>query len=158
MSVNRYKPHVLIIPEDDANRQLANGFVLNISIGQVQIEPVARGWGHVCEIFVSDHAPLMGKFENRFVVLLIDFDGDVNRLQKVKQQIPAPLTDRVFILGAQTEPEKLKQAGLGSYEDIGGRMAEDCRNGTQTIWAHELLRHNEGQLNRLREAVCPNLI
>ncbi|MGO9172885.1 MAG: hypothetical protein ACLP7P_13115 [Rhodomicrobium sp.] len=154
MSVNRYKPHVLIIPEDDANRQLANGFVLNISVGQVQIEPVARGWRHVCEIFVADHAPLMDKFENRFIVLLIDFDGDGNRLQKVQQQIPASLTDRVFILGAQTEPEELKQAGLGSYEDIGRTMAEDCQNGTQTVWAHELLRHNEGELNRLREAVC----
>lgn len=96
----------------------------------------------------------MDKFKNRFIVLLIDFDGDVNRLQEVQQRIPAPLADRVFVLGVQTEPEKLKQAVPGSYEDIGGRMAEDCRNETQTIWDHELLRHNEGELNRLRKAVC----
>lgn len=30
MSVNRYQPHVLVLPEDDANRQLANGFVLDL--------------------------------------------------------------------------------------------------------------------------------
>jgi len=154
MSVNRYKPHVLIIPEDDANRQLANGFNLNISATQLQVEQAARGWRHVYEIFVSDYAPLMDKFKNRFIVLLIDFDDDLDRLQEVKLQIPHDLADRVFILGARTEPEALKQAGLGSYEAIGRTMAEDCQNKTQTIWGHELLRHNEGELNRLREAVC----
>lgn len=30
MSVNKYKPHVLVLPEDDANRQLANGFLLGL--------------------------------------------------------------------------------------------------------------------------------
>ena len=29
MSVNKYLPHVLVLPEDDANRQLANGFLLD---------------------------------------------------------------------------------------------------------------------------------
>jgi hypothetical protein len=28
--VNRYLPHVLVLPEDDANRQIANGFVLDL--------------------------------------------------------------------------------------------------------------------------------
>ncbi|MGO9485004.1 MAG: hypothetical protein ACLPX9_10535 [Rhodomicrobium sp.] len=153
MSVNRYKPHVLVIPEDDANRQLAVGFDLNMSTNQLQVEQVARGWRHVYEIFVSDYAPTMDKFEHRIIVLLIDFDDDLNRLQEVKRQIPAHLTNRVFILGARTEPEALKQAGLGAFEAIGRTMADDCRSGTQAIWAHELLRHNEGELNRLREAV-----
>jgi hypothetical protein len=27
MSANKYKPHVVVLPEDDANRQLANGFL-----------------------------------------------------------------------------------------------------------------------------------
>jgi hypothetical protein len=30
MSVNKYQPHVLLLPEDDANTELANGFVLEI--------------------------------------------------------------------------------------------------------------------------------
>jgi len=30
MSVNGHLPHVLVLPEDDANRQLANGFVLDL--------------------------------------------------------------------------------------------------------------------------------
>lgn len=28
MSTNKFQPHVLIFPEDDANRQIANGFLL----------------------------------------------------------------------------------------------------------------------------------
>jgi len=27
MSPNQYQPHILVLPEDDANRQIANGFI-----------------------------------------------------------------------------------------------------------------------------------
>jgi hypothetical protein len=30
--MNRYQPHVFVLPEDDANRQLANGFLLDESL------------------------------------------------------------------------------------------------------------------------------
>lgn len=30
MSVNRHKEHILVLPEDDANRQMANGLVLEM--------------------------------------------------------------------------------------------------------------------------------
>lgn len=36
-------------------------------------------------------------------------------------------------------------------------MAEDCREGTNTMWDHELLRHNAGELERLRKRVRPIL-
>ncbi len=44
MSANKYQPHLLILPEDDANRELANGFILNQAINPrvVQIMPPAR--------------------------------------------------------------------------------------------------------------------
>ncbi len=32
MSVNKYKPHVLILPEDDADRQIANGFCTELGV------------------------------------------------------------------------------------------------------------------------------
>ena len=31
MSIDRYADHVFVIPEDDANRQIANGFCLDLS-------------------------------------------------------------------------------------------------------------------------------
>ena len=90
------------------------------------------------------------------MVLLIDFDGDVARLQYVRDRIPEHLTDRVYVLGALNEPEDLK-AALGSYETIGLAMARDCREETETTWGHALLRHNASELTRLREHVRPIL-
>jgi hypothetical protein len=73
-------------------------------------------------------------------------------LNEVKEAIPERLKERVFILGAWKEPEDLRQA-LGSYESIGLRMAKDCRDDTDDIWAHSLLRHNAGELERLRKHI-----
>lgn len=93
---------------------------------------------------------------SRLMVLLIDFDGEELRLQDAKDRIPGHLTERVFILGALIEPEELKKV-LGPYERIGKAMAQDCREGTDTIWAHDLLRHNANELARLRQVVRPIL-
>ena len=156
MSVNRELPHVFVIPEDDANRQLANGFHLGLDLTrQMQVLLVAGGWRKVLERFRSDHVREMDN-PNQVVVLLIDFDAQANRLEQAKAEIPDHLIDRVFILGAWTEPEDLK-ADLGTYETIGLAMAKDCREETDRIWGHDLLRHNSSEIDRLRERVCPIL-
>jgi hypothetical protein len=152
MSVNKYQPHILILPDDDANRQLANGFDRSVAHRQFQILPPAGGWGLVCDLMASDHAGFMRRYPNRFMVLLIDFDDQPNRLEHVKSRIPEDLHERVFVLGALTDPEDLRQA-LGSYETIGGQIATDCRNDSQAIWDHELLQHNASELLRVRDAV-----
>jgi len=156
--VNREQPHVIVLPEDDANRQLANGFQLRLDWDRqrwLRVLPVAGGWTYVLQLLPTLE---MDRWPLRLVVLLIDFDNHFTaRLQNVKAQIPAHLTDRVFILGALQTPEALKKAGLGSYEDIGVAMAEDCRQETDTTWGHALLQHNAGELDRLRQRVRPLL-
>lgn len=154
MSVNKYQEHIFVLPEDDANRQLANGFLLGLSTRQVQVLAEAGGWAQVRDRFVSDHVEPMRRHATRSMVLLIDFDGRPNRLKTMKTAIPSDLTDRVFVLGALKEPEALRQAGLGSYESIGRTLADECRSGEEEIWVHNLLRHNQGELMRLRNAVC----
>ncbi len=158
MSVNRYLPHVLVLPEDDANRQLANGFLLGryLSARKIQVLEEAGGWNEVLERFLSDHVDGMNLYPGRCMVLLIDFDGREERLQVAKARIPGPLTDRVFVLGALSEPEALRPS-LGSYETIGLAMARDCREETNITWGHHLLRHNVNELDRLRERVRPLL-
>lgn len=148
---------MLVLPEDDANRQLATGFDLNVSSPQYRVEEGAGGWHRVCECFVSDHLIPMQKYTERYMVLLIDFDNDLSRLETVKLQIPDDIADRVFVIGARNNPEALKRAGLGSYETIGSLLADDCRGETEVTWSHDLLRHNEGELTRLRDAVRPFL-
>jgi hypothetical protein len=160
MSVNKNRPHIFVLPKDDANRQLANGFFLDHSLwnrrSRFQVLAEAGGWGRVSECFQSDHIQDMERFPHRFMVLLIDFDGREDRLDDAKAAIPDHLTDRVFILGALTEPEALRQS-LGSYETIGLAMAKDCREETDTTWGHDLLRHNASELERLRTQVRPIL-
>lgn len=158
MSVNKHLPHVLVLPEDDANGQLANGFQLDplLDTRRMQILEEAGGWGEVLNRFNEDHVPEMDKYATRLMVLLVDFDDKEHRLDIVKAAIPDRLRERVFILGAWSQPERLRQA-MGSYESIGLAMAKDCRNDTDEIWAHDLLRHNAGELFRLREHVRPIL-
>lgn len=166
MSVNKYQPHIKVLPEDDANRQLANGFLLEVGRmevdrkevdrtrqRQMQVLPVAGGWQNVLNLFISDHVAEMEKYSTRFMILLIDFDGKEDRLNNAKVAIPNHLTDRVFILGVWSEPEALKRATLDSYETIGRNLARDCLEETDTTWEHNLLRHNGGELDRLRKHV-----
>ena len=155
MSVNKYRPHVFVLPEDDANRQLAIGFLRDqaLRIERVQVLREAGGWTKVLEKFRSVHVVELDRYPQRFLVLLIDFDSNQERFAKTQVEIPEHLTERVFILGVLSKPEALKQANLGSYEDIGLAMAKDCRAETDATWGHHLLRHNAGELDRLRERV-----
>src|ERR1700722_4605508 len=154
MSVNKHLPHVLVLPEDDANRQLANGFQLDplLDTRRMQILEEAGGWQEVLNRLKEDHVREMDRYANRFMVLLIDFDGKQDRLNIVRAAIPERLQERVFVLGARNEPEELRQ-NLGSYETIGKALAKECADNTDETWAHGLLRHNSGELERLRKQV-----
>jgi len=160
MSANKHKPHVLVLPEDDANRDLANGFQLGLDLPlqrRMQVLPVAGGWAGVLDRFESDEVRGLGRFPDRLMVLLIDFDGDAGRLDAVKKRIPERLMERVFVLGAWSEPENLK-AQLGRpYETIGQALARDCREQTDTTWGHSLLRHNATEIERLQDRIRPIL-
>jgi hypothetical protein len=148
-----------VFPEDDADRQMAIGFHLYLDqrvSRQFQVLNPAGGWLKLLECFKSDHVGLMDKFQNRFLILLFDFDADEGRLEKAKGFIPAHLHDRVFILGAWTEPQDLR-SDLGPFEAIGAAAAKDCSEGTGTTWGHNLLRHNAEQVRRLRDRVRPIL-
>lgn len=157
--VNKYRPHVLILPEDEANSQIATGFQLQLGLGfqrQMQVLAPSGGWVRVLEHFRSEHASELQICDYRFMVLLIDCDGIEDRLEGARTSIPGHLRDRVFVLGVLTDPEALRRE-IGSYETIGGQMADDCRAGTDKIWGHKLLRHNATEIDRLRRYVRPIL-
>jgi hypothetical protein len=159
MSPNRFLPHVLVLPEDDANRELVVGFLLDSTLSRQAIDflEIAHGWLKVLEKFESYEIAEMRKFQKRYMVLLFDFDNDPSRLAYAKSKIPSDLVDRVFILGSLSDPESLKRAGLGKLEEIGLALAKDCREGTNIVWSHDLLRHNAAELTRLRTFVRPIL-
>jgi len=155
VSLNNHRPHVLVLPD----RELANEFKLNLDQSvqtRIHVDHEAGGWIKVLDCFESEHIVRMNRYPNRFMVLVIDFDGNAERRDNAMNRIPEHLRDRVFILGALSEPEDLKRA-LGSCETIGSALAKDCREETAITWSHEILRHNAGELGRLRDRVRPIL-
>lgn len=158
MSANKFVPHVHVLPEDDANRQIANGFLLDefLFARRLHVLEEAGGWHQVVERFLRIYVPQMELTPMRLMILLIDCDQHPERQEQVKNQIPEHLRERVFVLGVLTKPEDLKRE-LGSLESVGLGIARDCRDGTALIWNHSLLRHNTGEIDRLTPRVRPIL-
>jgi len=157
--MNRYIDHIFVLPEDDANRQIANGFIndSNIIRRVIQVLSPAGGWTHVMDIFTKNHVKEMRKFDKQILVLLIDFDGRQDRLNNIRVQIPSELIDRVFILGVQSNPEQLKTSTHKSFEAIGEALAQDCSENNNQLWQHPLLIHNQPELERMTQSVKPFL-
>ena len=156
MSVNREKPHVMVLPEDDANRQIANGFLQKINPlkhRQIQVLNEAGGWAHVRDSFTSTHNAAMKLWPERLMVLLVDFDESPTRVEDVKAEVDPGVVERVFVLGCYQEPENMKAAGLGSFETIGQKLATDCSEKTTQTWNHRLLQHNTKELERMNSTL-----
>jgi hypothetical protein len=159
MSLNRYLPHLYILPEDDADRQLATGFTLHPGVDdrKVQVLGEAGGWSAVSDRFENDHLATMRKYPETRFLLLLDFDQAEDRLRKVRARIPADVQDRVFVLGVWTNPEDLHhELGL-SLEEIGIKLAQECCDDLNETWTHQLLTHNAAELERLRASIRPEL-
>lgn len=161
MSANKFMPHLVILAEDDANKDIVNGFTKDSRINSRVIERlhIGKGWGKTINKFEEERVNYLKKYNNARVLLIIDFDEDYeNRLKKIKESIPAELSERVFILGVLSEPEKLKTAlDHKSYEKIGEQLAEECANNSSKLWNHELLKHNLSELEKMKTDVKPFL-
>lgn len=159
---NSYRPHLLILPEDDMNRQLANGFLLEPSVQQraVQVLPFAGGWPKVKKSFLETHISMLRQYPDRHLILLIDFDNKLEeRRQKFKGIIPDDVADRVYILGTLTEPEDLPKECNGlSPEKIGEALAISCYGNEIGLWGNRLLQHNQEEIDRLSKSVKPFLM
>jgi hypothetical protein len=157
MSVNRYQPHVYVLPEDAANREIANGFQLHGSLNShsIQVMPTLRGWPDVRDKFADEYVRILRNNTNTHVVLLIDFDENLDRPNAMN--IPAELRNRVFVIGVWSTPEDLRRTMLASFEQIGWKLADACRTDSTIEWDHELLRHNADELDRMRSVLRPIL-
>jgi hypothetical protein len=160
MSVNRYRPHLLILPEDDANRQLANGFVQNPSINlrAVQVLPPSGGWAKVYSDFIESYITQLRNYPNGHLVLLIDFDNQVeSRTRHFKDEFPDDVASRVYLIGTLEEPEPLRVSRGISLEKIGEQLSSSCFDDDDQHWRHELLQHNLMEVQRLIANVKPFL-
>jgi hypothetical protein len=149
--VNKYQEHVFVLPEDEADRELANGFALGLAPydNRIQVLREEGGWGSVVDKFKRDHVKPMRNYDKRYMVLLLDFDRYTDWCEKVRDSVPEDLVDRVFVLGVDPNPEALQTAELGTNEKVGMTLAEECRTGAEALWVHDLLKHNAGELKRM---------
>lgn len=163
MSVSKYLPHILVLPEDKANSDTMNGFLLHpqLKARSIQVLPYVGGWKVVLDKFIKNFAPEMQQYPHRWFVLLIDFDGAKDRLDYVKQEISMQLSsevkDRVFVLGVLSNPEELRNDLGKSLESIGESLAANCSDNTDELWKHLLLNHNKTELERMISSVKPFL-
>lgn len=151
--MNKFLPHVLVLPEDDANRQVLNGFELDPEIDprRIQVLPAAGGWTHVVESFLTDHVSDMRRWQERRMVLVIDCDDDLTRVAAVRERIPKDVGGRVLILGARMTPEVLRGSVGKSYEVIGRELARECAERKNDVWSDPQLVHNEAELGQLAD-------
>lgn len=155
MSANNYLPHLLVLPEDDANRQILVGFRNHHAVDprKMPVQNIAGGWLKAVDALIEEHVPLMVKFPQRHVLLAVDFDERPDRRDEIMSQIPEALRQRFYILGCSDEPEKLFSALGIKAEELGQRLAADCDHNTNETWEHEMLAHNAAELERLKTNV-----
>jgi hypothetical protein len=143
----------LILPEDDANREMANGFILNDCVIHRNINVLKAAGGWIKAVKKIDECGL-DHYPERRLLLLIDFDdGATTRLTSIKAEINEQFADRVYIMGTASEPEQLRKAFGKSFEEIGLEAARQCAEGKDDFWKHDLLKNNAAELARLSQHV-----
>ena len=158
--MNRYADHLYVIPQDDCDRQLADGFVLHdqVKTPRIQVMPPAGGWADVLKKFQTEYIKRLREDRLGRVVMLVDFNGDYNnRRAQFENEIPSDLKERVFVIGARETPEELRRELGKSFEEIGMSLADACLKGIDGDWRHDHLRHNDPDRKRLVQMVKPFL-
>jgi hypothetical protein len=88
-------------------------FKLDLSpstIRRMQVLPAAGGWLKVLNCFESDHIGGMDRHAGRFMILLIDFDGQKDRLNFAKGKFPERLRKSLY-------PRRLERTGSAQASD-----------------------------------------
>lgn len=154
--MNKKQPHVYALPEDDADRQIADGFCLHpgVDTRRIQVMPPVGGWEYVLHKFVDEYISILRRHPDAYVVMIIDFDGRTDeRRAQFDQSIPTDLKTRVFVLGSKDNPETLRRELKRGLEAIGILLAQDCDQGTMQVWNHPQLAHNDADRQRLDQTV-----
>lgn len=132
---NRYKWHIVVVPEDGATRQLGNGLsnAFPSIADRIKLLREAGGWLNAMAT-IKDLE--LDKYSNRRVLLIIDLDQDNTRLGFIRSQPEiSKFNNRIFILGSFKAVEQLKPVGGSSnLENVGQRLGENC-----SCWNDSLL-------------------
>ncbi len=61
MSANAYRPHLIVLVEDDAARQIVNGFILhpNLNTRAIQVMRPLGGWRRILDTYREEYLSSM---------------------------------------------------------------------------------------------------
>ncbi|MEY3221932.1 MAG: hypothetical protein RLZZ203_788 [Cyanobacteriota bacterium] len=154
MSPNDYRPQLIVLVEDDAHRQIVNGFCLdlNVAIDRIHLLQEARGWVNVKDEFKEKYIQKLRQNINKHILLIIDRDVYQNREIHVRECIPEDIKNRVFILVFNPNPETLKDNKKDiqkSFKNIGKALAKACSERENGLWEHPVLLDNKPELERM---------
>ena len=150
MAVNVYKPHLYVIPEDDADRQFADGFELDYRLKPraMQVMPTAGGWMKVVEKILDDYVPKVRRNRHTHVIGIIDCDEHPKRIEEQLERIPEDVRDRIFLLGTLEDPQAFKRSVNQSFEKIGIDLADECFRKQFELWRHAHFSHLYDEIDR----------
>lgn len=152
MALNRYRPHLYVLPEDDATHNIAVGFN-DVATGAMQVLKPAGGWMPVLERFKDTYISHLRQYPEAHIVMLIDFDEDfANRIQLFRDEIPLDVASRVYVLGAWDEAETMRNLSEMNFSRIGMRLADECGQNVSSLWGNTQAHHNEPERTRLHAA------
>lgn len=157
MSANKYRKHLVILPEDQAYATMARGFknYYRIRAENLEIKKVCGGWKKVFEMLASTYVPLMEQNPDMHVLCMIDFDYHRKSRQNILTQYEANLLQRIYLLGCRQEAEDFKRdMKHGKLEAFGTLLAEACVNSDITSgsnpWLSDQLKENGHEIEKIR--------
>jgi hypothetical protein len=135
MASNKFQWHLRIFVEDDANRQIVNGFLESFFQRNIpryiRVLPPSGGWGITLKRAQQDCAE---GGSCRRVLAVIDFDGDADRIRAVSTKGQA----NFYVMGCREEPEKLRQLlqHPGHFSTLGDSLAREYCDNNTSLWPH----------------------
>ena len=152
--MNKFKPHLFIVPEDDADRQIAVGFQMHLEAkGEMQIVDVARGWLKVVGVIKDEYVPLLKNNLNSHVLGIIDCDKDVDRIAEQLENFPEDIRNRIFLLGVNENPQEFKRSAKMHFAEIGEKLADECYKDELDLWNHEMLSYSSSEALRAKDVL-----
>ncbi len=166
--MNKYKPNLQILCEDEINQDIARGFLLGFHGFELQnpspievCKDVTRGWKKAENQLRDEWVDKLKDNENLFLLILIDSDKRDGRIKEIRNEIPDIIKDRVFVIGCFSEPEVLKQQAHEaikeakmkvSSEAVGKVLFQHCKdNPPNNLWGLNELNHNSDEILRLKQ-------
>lgn len=152
--MNKFKPHLFIVPEDDADRQIAVGFQMHLEAkGEMQIVDVARGWLKVVGVIKDEYVPLLKNNLNSHVLGIIDCDKDADRIAGQLENFPEDIRNRIFLLGVNENPQEFKRSAKMHFAEIGEKLADECYKDELDLWNHEMLSYSSSEALRAKDVL-----